>query len=130
MPVATATTSVKTRTRQSSATSADRGTLSGIRLQAALCSPTRGKADAQRPAKDGDDDPLGDELAEAFRSRLAPSAARTANSRRRESARASSRFARFAHAIRSTNPTAPWSTQSDFLTFPTMSSWRLSIRSR
>ena len=40
------------------------------------------------------------------RPRPAPSAVRTANSRWRVSARASSRFARFAHAISSTNPTA------------------------
>lgn len=62
--------------------------------------------------------------------RPAPSAVRIANSRWRDSARASSRFARFAHAISSTNPTAPWSTQSDVRIPPTMSSCSPSNRSR
>ncbi len=52
------------------------------------------------------------------RPRPAPSAVRTANSRCRVSARASSRFARFAHAISSTNPTAACSTQIARLALP------------
>ena len=46
------------------------------------------------------------------RQRLAPSAARTANSFRRERARASRRFATLAHAIASTKLTAPRSSQT------------------
>ena len=42
-----------------------------------------------------------------MRGRLAPMAMRRAISRRRTAARESSRFARFAQAIRSTKPTAP-----------------------
>ena len=42
-----------------------------------------------------------------IRKRLAPSATRTASSRRRASPRASSRLATLAHAISSTRPTAP-----------------------
>ena len=42
--------------------------------------------------------------------RLAPSAARTASSRVRPTPRASSRFATFAHAMSSTNPTTPANT--------------------
>ena len=47
------------------------------------------------------------------RPRLAPSAARRANSRRRDSARASPRLARFAHAITRTSPAADCSSQID-----------------
>ena len=48
-----------------------------------------------------------------MRARLAPRAARTAISCWRASARDSSRFATFAHAISSTKPTAPMSTTSE-----------------
>ncbi len=47
-----------------------------------------------------------------IRPRPAPIAARTANSREREAARASSRLAMFAQTISSTNPTAPKSIHS------------------
>ena len=55
------------------------------------------------------------------RPRPAPSAVRIANSRCRVSARASSRFARLAQAISSTNPTAACSTQMARLALPTIS---------
>ena len=64
------------------------------------------------------------------RQRPAPSAERIANSFCRESARASRRLARFAHAISSTKPTAPWSTQRARRRPPTTSSCRPSSRSR
>ena len=64
------------------------------------------------------------------RPRVAPSAVRTAYSRARESARATSRFARFAHAISSTNPTAACSTTSASLMLPMMSSRSGSMRTR
>ena len=54
-----------------------------------------------------------------MRPRLAPSAARTAISCCRASARDSSRLATFAHAISSTKPTAPSSISSDRRTSPT-----------
>ena len=50
---------------------------------------------------------------ESSRPRLTPSASRTAISRRRAMARARSRLATLAHAMRSTNATAPRSTISD-----------------
>ena len=56
----------------------------------------------------------------------APIAARTANSREREVARASSRLAMFADAISSTNPTAPNSIHSSERTSET--SWSLKGR--
>ncbi len=56
------------------------------------------------------------------RPRPAPSATRTATSRARAEARASSRLATLAHAINSTNATAPSSTHSPRSTFPTTSS--------
>ena len=54
-----------------------------------------------------------------MRLRPAPSAARIAISRRRIVARASNKFATFAHAISSTQPTAPSNTSSDVRTSPT-----------
>ena len=54
----------------------------------------------------------------ATRPRVAPSAVRIASSRRRALARASSRLATLAHAMRSTNPTAPSSTRSGVRTSP------------
>ena len=47
-----------------------------------------------------------------MRQRPAPSATRTASSRRRPVARINSKFATFAHAISSTKPTAPSATSS------------------
>jgi hypothetical protein len=55
-----------------------------------------------------------------MRLRLAPMAARTANSLRRVVERASSRLATFAQAISSTNPTAPNSTSRVEPTSPTI----------
>ena len=54
--------------------------------------------------------------------RVAPRAARTANSRRRRFPRASRRLATFAHAISSTQPTAPNATSSGRLMSPTTAS--------
>jgi hypothetical protein len=54
---------------------------------------------------------------DATRARLAPIAARIAISFWRPTARASRRFATFAHAISSTNPTAAASTSTDCLMF-------------
>ncbi len=51
----------------------------------------------------------------------APSAARTASSVRRRSERTSSRFMTFAHAISSTMPIVPITTQSTLPTLPTTS---------
>ena len=53
----------------------------------------------------------------------APSAARTATSRWRAVARASSRFATFTPAISSTSATAALSTSSAWRTLPTTCSW-------
>ena len=49
---------------------------------------------------------------------LAPTATRTAISRCRSAARASSRFARFAHTISSTNPTVPSNSSMPLRTLP------------
>ena len=59
-----------------------------------------------------------------MRPRLAPSAARMAISRRRAAARTNKRFARFAQAMSSTNPTAPSSTTTARRTPPTIESSR------
>ena len=58
------------------------------------------------------------------RSRVAPSAVRTAISFERVAARARSRLATLAQAMSSTNPTAPSSTSSAGRTFPV--AWMLS----
>ena len=55
--------------------------------------------------------------------RVAPRAARTANSRRRRCPRESRRLATFAHAISSTQPTAPNATSNGRLMSPTTASW-------
>ena len=57
------------------------------------------------------------------RERLAPSASRSAISFCRTAARASSRFATLAQAMRRTNPTAPSKMRSAGLMSPTTSSW-------
>ena len=57
-----------------------------------------------------------------MRLRLAPSAARSARSCSRRASRASIRFATFAHAIKSTKPTAPISTASAGLMPPVSTS--------
>ena len=59
-----------------------------------------------------------------MRQRLAPMAFRTAISRERDAARASRRFATFAHAISSTKPTAASSTSRDARMSPTKYSRR------
>ena len=57
------------------------------------------------------------------RRRLAPRACRTATSRVRVSARASSKFATFTIEMSRTNSTAPWSSQSVVASDPTRSCW-------
>ena len=64
------------------------------------------------------------------RPRPAPSARRIAVSRRRDVARASSRFDTFAHAISSTRPTAPTSTSSAGFVSPTTASCTPASRTR
>src|SRR5205085_2667059 len=65
-----------------------------------------------------------------MRTRPAPSAVRIAISFERDAARASRRFATFAHAIKSTKPTAPSRTRSDVRKSPTKSSCRETRRAR
>ena len=62
--------------------------------------------------------------------REAPSAARTAISGRLTVARASMRFATFAHAMSSTSPTAPSSISIQVRTAPTRCSWSVTTRTR
>ena len=60
--------------------------------------------------------------------RLAPSALRSASSRRRPSARTRKTFATFTQAMRSTKPTAPDSIQSELSILPTITSRRGATR--
>ena len=61
---------------------------------------------------------LSDSTWRASRHRLAPSARRTTNSRSRRAARASERFARLAHAMSSSTPTAANNSSSGFFVSP------------
>ena len=61
------------------------------------------------------------------RARLAPTEARIANSRRRAVARASSRFATFAHAIRSTRLTAASSPAPAARMYPSSMGWKRTL---
>jgi hypothetical protein len=63
-----------------------------------------------------------------MRAELAPSAVRTATSRRRAAARASCRLARLAHAIKRTRPTVPSRTSSAGRRLPYRRSWSVSTR--
>ena len=78
---------------------------------------------SQRRAGHREENAFGQELL-ISRARVAPSAIRTANSRLRTDARASSRFARFAQTISSTKPTAAQSTKSDRRMRPLTCSFR------
>ena len=90
-------------------TSLVRGRLVGY-ARISACTPTRASNRPSAPPAIDSSTPSVMNC-RSSRPRLAPSAVRTANSRCRASARASSRLARFAHAISSTRPTAACSTQ-------------------
>ena len=79
------------------------------------------EAEPEQRAARGEQQALGQHLPHQP-PRLPPSAARTASSRSRAAARTSSRFATFAHAISSTNTTAPISASIAGLTSATRSS--------
>ncbi len=117
-PAASATASVKASTRQSSDTPADRGRLSGNAVSRARRPPTAKTRPSAAPSSESRHPSAMN--CRSSRPRLAPSADRTASSLCRDSARASSRLARFAHAISSTNSTAPWSTQTAVPALPTI----------
>ena len=69
-----------------------------------------GDEDAERAAERGQQDALRQQLTDDPRSRPAPMLSRTAISRLRAAARASNRFAVFAHAIARIRPTIASST--------------------
>ena len=122
------TPSVNAITLQSSDTSVDRGIASGLTASSAFSPPHASAQPTIAPANDRTRPSV--ISCWSRRQREAPSADRIAYSRMRESARAMSRFARFAHAINRTNATAPCSTSSASRTEPTMSSFSGSIRKR
>ena len=105
-------------TRRSSAIVGDARHALGHRAPEDLDRPPREHDREHRP-DDREHEALDHELADS-RQRPAPSAARMPTSRSRALARASSRFATFAHAISSTMPTAPSSISiHDFVRAPT-----------
>ena len=118
--VKTATAAVKSSTRRSTVTSATRGMLAGFHQPTNL---TPAKASARPTAVAM---PVRTRLSVSScritRNPLAPSAARTAISRWRPSARARRRFATFAQAMSRRNATAPKSSQMARRTEPTTSS--------
>ena len=104
-PVKIETTRVNVRTRQSSPTCSARGM---------FCFPSATNRSDHHTARNNPSNPPVNESTtlsvnncRTTRMRLAPSAARMAISLCRDIARASSRLATFAHAIKSTQPTAP-----------------------
>ena len=103
-PVTTATPSVNASTVQSSPISAVRGIASGLAARSA-CSPPYARATPATAATNVSTRPSVRSCRNSRR-RVAPRAGRTAYSRIRLSARATSRLARFAQAISSTNATA------------------------
>ena len=104
-PVASVSSAANANTVASRPTSLTRGAFDGASetspptAQTPNTSPTA----PPRPARST----LSVSSCRTTRARVAPSATRTASSRPRAEPRASSRFAMFAHAIRSTKPTAP-----------------------
>ena len=115
-PAPIATTSVIVSTRRSTDASAMRG------MSAGASATSRRTPATARPAPSAAATTASSSPSAAnwriMRSPLAPSAVRTATSRRRALPRASSRFATFAHATSSTSPTADSSTRSAGRTGP------------
>src|SRR4029434_1139980 len=126
-PVAIDIPSAKSRTDRSMPISLMRGTLVGY-ARISACTATRASHRTSMPPATHSMTPSVI-VWRSSRLRLAPRAARTANSRRRDSARAISRFARFAHAISRKNPTATCIIQIERRASPTIASCTGSIRS-
>ena len=103
--VSSVMTSVNPRTRPSSATSFKRGYLSGILATSA--STLHAASNTPRIAPRSPSSALSVSICRTRRRRRAPSAARMASSFFRSALRARSRLATLAHAMSSTNPTAP-----------------------
>ncbi len=122
MPLTIDTAVVNRRTRRSTPTSLRRGRLRGpIRTRRSTRQSDRiTPKNPPAPARSR----LSATIGQIRRNRPAPSAARMAISFRRAVARASSRFAMFAVAIKSTSATAPNNTKSAGLTSPTRSPFR------
>ena len=104
-PVNTATSSVKTSTRQSGLTARPRSMGSGGCTRAMTPESPAASGSAIAPPSSASST-LSVSSCRTIRDRSAPNAARSAISRRRPAARASMRFARFAHATTRTRPTA------------------------
>ena len=114
--------SANSRTRPSIAISSSRGRWAGrsaSRTSRPPCATARPAAPPSTPS-----DRLSTSSPRAMRLQPAPSAARTASSCWRPSTRTRRRFATFAHAIRSTTPRAPISSQRVEPRSPTTSCFR------
>ena len=110
MPVTTATSSVKTRTRQSGLTASPMSIGSGGRTRETSADKPTASGSASAPPTSASSK-LSVSSCRMRRVRAAPSAARRAISRCRPAARASIRFARLAQATTSTSPTAATSSR-------------------
>src|SRR5215472_9820900 len=109
-PLKTDTPTANRSTRQSTWTSSMRGKSPGQKVRNGLSPTLANMTPSSPPARPRS--ALSVRLCRTKRPRLAPSATRMANSRSRETARASIKLATFAHAISSTRPTAPSKSQS------------------
>ncbi len=103
---------------RSTVTSSSRGRSAGASASSAV-TPHRAIRMPPAPASSAST-MLSVSICRTSRIRPAPTAARTTSSRPRADARASSRFATFAHAINNTNPTAASSTNNVCLVSPTI----------
>ncbi len=109
-PVTTVSAKVKARTGRSIAIAGNRSSTSGFH---SFNPVTASQASAMPASPPGiASTRLSTRACPTTCPRVAPSARRTASSRRRIAARANRRLARFAHAISSTSPTAPLRTRS------------------
>ncbi len=123
-PVTSEISSVKPRTRQSRPTSAPSSPTRGrpaVLIDSSARMPTQPSSSPRTPPVSASST-LSVSSWRMIRPREPPTAARIAISRRRPVARASRRFATFAHAMRSTNATAPPSTNNDVRTLLTSTS--------
>ena len=110
-PVSIATSPANAATVASTRTSPRRGMPSGCRLTSASL-PHQARSNPQMPPP-SDSSTLSVSNCRISRPRPAPSAVRTASSLSRAAARASVRLATLMQAIKSTNPTAPRTSNSD-----------------
>ena len=125
-PAAIEIAAAKTRTGTLMATCVVRGRLAGYRNTTARTQKCASQRPIRPPVTDNNTPSV--IVCRSSRARLAPRAARTANSRRRAPARAMLKFARFTQPISRTRPAAACSTHTARLASPTIASCSVPAR--